>query len=207
MYVPAAFRESRVEVLHALMREHSFATVVSHGEDGLIASHVPLLLDSGRGEQGTLIGHLARANPHGEALRAGAETFAIFQGPHAYISPSWYEAPLAVPTWNYVAVHAYGRPRLVEDEAQLYQIVAETVRVFEARFAYAWDLEARRDYAQKLLKNIVGFEIEITRLDGKLKLSQNRSRADREGVIAGLTEQGDPLALAVAGLMREGLSI
>jgi transcriptional regulator len=205
MYIPAPFREERLDVLYGIMREHSFATLVSWGEAGLIATHLPILFDPTRGAHGTLVGHLARENPHWQAFDQGPESLALFQGPHAYISPTWYTTPYAVPTWNYVAVHAYGRPRLVDDETSLYRIVAETVRVFEAQFAYAWNLEDRRDYADKLLKNIVGFEIEITRLEGKRKLSQNRSRADQEGVVAGLTAQADPVGLALAGLMRERL--
>lgn len=206
MYIPAAFRESRLDVLHDLMRQHSFATLVSSSEAGLVATHLPLLLDADRGPSGTIVGHLARANPHGEILRLGQETMAIYQGPHAYISPSWYVAPMAVPTWNYVAVHAYGYPKLVEDDASLYAIVADTVRVFEGQFDYSWDLEARRDFAEKLLKNIVGFEFEITRLEGKLKLGQNRSRADQEGVIAALSAQGDPVGVALAQVMRDRIS-
>ena len=108
MYVPAAFREDRIEVLHALMREHSFATVVSNGESGLVATHLPILLDAGRGPRGTLVGHMARANPHWQSFREDVEILIIFQGPHAYISPSWYTTSLAVPTWNYAAIHAYG---------------------------------------------------------------------------------------------------
>lgn len=205
MYVPPAFAETRLNVLQTAMREHSFATIVSVGADGLIASHLPLLLDPTRGSYGTIVGHLARANPHAETLREDGEVLVVYQGPHAYISPTWYTTPVAVPTWNYVVVHAYGRPKLITDHAALYRIVADTVRDHEARFDYAWDLEARRDLAEKLLDNIVGFEIEISRLEGKWKLNQNRSRADREGVVVGLTEQGEPLGLAVADLMRERL--
>jgi transcriptional regulator len=205
MYIPAPFREERLDALHEIIRQHSFATLVSSGEDGLIATHLPLLLDPARGAHGTLIGHMARENPHWRAFREDQDSLALFQGPHAYISPTWYTTPYAVPTWNYVAVHAYGRPRLIEDDAALYGIVAETVRVYEAQFAYAWDLATRQEFAAKLLKNIVGFELEIRRLDGKRKLSQNRSRADQEGVIAGLADQGDPLGTAVASLMRERL--
>jgi transcriptional regulator len=205
MYIPAPFREERLETLHGLIRQHSFATLVSSAADGPIATHLPLLLDATRGPHGTLIGHMARENPHWRAFREDQDALAIFQGPHAYISPSWYTTPYAVPTWNYVAVHAYGRPKLIEDNAPLYNIVAETVRVFEAQFDYAWDLAARREFAEKLLKNIVGFELAIGRLEGKRKLSQNRSHADQEGVIAGLSGQGDPLGTAVASLMRERL--
>lgn len=205
MYIPTAFREDRLDVLHQIMRDNSFITLVSTGADGLIATHLPIMLDERRGSFGTLVGHVARENPHWRSFTGEQDTLAIFQGPHAYVSPSWYTTSFAVPTWNYVAVHAYGRPRIVEDEARLYEIVADLVKAFERQFAYAWDLDARREYAQKLLKNIVGFEIEITRLEGKCKLSQNRSHADQEGVIAGLTGRGEPLDLALAQLMSANL--
>jgi transcriptional regulator len=207
VYIPTAFREDRLDILHAVMRDYSFATMVTSGPAGLIATHLPLLVDPTRGANGTLIGHVARENAHWQLFRdeTAAETLAIFQGPHAYISPTWYGTPYAVPTWNYVAVHAYGRPRLIEDETALYQLVAELVRVNEERFGYTWDLSAYRDYAQKLLKNIVGFEFEIARIEGKRKLSQNRSKADQAGVIAGLTEQADPIGLALAAVMEERL--
>ncbi len=205
MYIPAPFAETRIEVLHAQMRENSFATLVSNGEDGLIASHLPLLLDAERGPHGTLIGHMAKANPQWQSLRPDQEVLVIFQGPHAYISPTWYTTAYAVPTWNYVTVHAYGTPTIVEDPEPLYRMVEALVKHHEAQFAYAWSLAERRDYAEKLLKQIVGFEIQITRLQGKRKLSQNRSQADQVNVVAGLTEQGDPLGLAVADLMQHNL--
>lgn len=205
MYIPTAFREDRLDVLHQIMRDNSFITLVSTGTDGLIATHLPILLDERRGKFGTLVGHVARENPHWRSFAGDQDTLAIFQGPHAYVSPSWYTTPFAVPTWNYVAVHAYGRPRIVEDEARLYAIVADLVRAFERQFAYAWDLDARREFAEKLLKNIVGFEIEITRIKGKRKLSQNRSRADQAGVVAGLRGRGEPLDVALAQLMSANL--
>ena len=205
MYIPAPFAETRIDVLHAQMREHSFATVVSFGEAGLVASHLPLLLDPDRGPSGTIVGHLARANPQWREFSPERDVLVIYQGPHAYISPSWYTTPYAVPTWNYVAIHAYGRPKLIEDEAGIYRIVEATVKTHEARFSYQWSLDERREYAEKLLKQIVGFEIEITRLEGKFKLGQNRSRADQNGVVEALAQQGDPRSGALADIMRSRL--
>jgi transcriptional regulator len=199
MYIPEPFREARTEVLHDLIRQHSFATLVSQGAAGLVATHLPLLLDPGRGPLGTLRGHVARANDHWRDLAEG-EHMAVFHGPHAYVSPAWYQTPMAVPTWNYVAVHAYGRATLVDGGPALREILDQTVALFESQLAYQWQ-PPEGDFIPTLMRNVVGFELELTRLEGKLKLSQNRSRADQAGVVAGLRAQGDPTGLAVAELM------
>jgi transcriptional regulator len=201
MYIPAAFREDRLDVLHDLIRQNSFGTVVSHGADGMVASHLPLLLDSEPGPHGTLRGHLARANPQWREFQNEQEALVIFTGPHAYISPSWYQAELSVPTWNYAAVHAYGIPRLVEGD-ELYAILDAMVRTYEAPLDKPWALQLPDDFLSRMMKGIVGFEIPITRLEGKLKLAQNRSNADQQGVVEALMRQGDPLGLQIAQLMR-----
>jgi transcriptional regulator len=217
MYIPPAFRESRVEVLHDLIRRHSFGILTSHVSGEPFATHLPflLVLDAEAGPNGTLRSHMARANPHWQGFLEDpdADVLVIFQGPHAYVSPQWYTTPVAVPTWNYAAVHAYGRPRLIEDRDALRRLVADTVDTYEADGAYgpdgaAWSLE-RLDaaYVDALIDNIVGFEVPISRLEGKLKFSQNRSAADRSGVIDGLLRRGDPdgagVAKAMQGLERE----
>jgi transcriptional regulator len=203
MYIPEHFRESRSAVLHDFIRLHSFGTLVSQVEGEPFATHLPFLLDAESGPHGTLRAHVARANPHWRGLHEDAQALVMFQGPHAYVSPSWYATPVAVPTWNYTAVHAYGRPRLVEDREALRALVDDTVRAYEGAYAEPWRLE-RLDAAvvEKMLDNIVGFEVRIERLEGKLKLGQNRSAADREGVIAALTRQGDEQSTAVATMMR-----
>src|SRR5437762_1067985 len=198
MYLPEHFRESDLPTLHAFIREHSFATLVSTSEDGPFASHIPLLLEADRGPHGTLIGHLARANPHGGLLAEGGTTLAIFHGPHAYVTPQWYTTPIAVPSWNYAVVHAYGRPRMVDDVG-LRAILARTVATYEAAFAYQWS-PPEGGYVEKLMKHFVGFEIEVELLEGKLKLSQNRPAADRAGVAAGLREQGEERGVELAEL-------
>jgi transcriptional regulator len=205
VYLPKAFEETRVEVLQALMRRHSFGTVVSHGVGGLIATHLPLMLDAERGARGTLMGHVARANPHWQQFQENAEALAIFQGPHAYVSPSWYETDPSVPTWNYVAVHAYGRPSLIESDERLYGLLEAMVATYEAGRERPWDLASRAEFVRRQMKAIVGFEMPIARLEGKLKLSQNRSTADREGAVAGLLRQGDAESVAVAELMTRSL--
>jgi transcriptional regulator len=204
VYVPEAFREARPEILHDLIRRHSFGTLVSNTPSGLFATHLPFLLDPDRGPHGTLVGHMARANDHWRSLEADADVRVLFQGPLAYVSPAWYTTPMAVPTWNYVAVHAYGRPILVQEGPRLLEILDRTVRTHEAQFAYQWR-PPEGDFVPRLARQVVGFEIALTRLEGKLKLGQNRSRADQQGTIDGLSQQNDPLAREVADLMAARL--
>jgi transcriptional regulator len=186
MYVPPIFAEKNVDTLHALIDDYGFATLVSATAGGLTATHVPVMLDRARGPQGTLVAHIARANPHGRSLD-GADVLAIFLGPHGYISPSWYQQHPAVPTWNYAAVHAYGRARLIDDPARLEAMVKQLVAQYESGRAQPWTADGLpRDYVNGMLRGIVGIEIEIARLEGKLKLSQNRNAVDRGNVIAAL---------------------
>ncbi len=206
MYIPAVFREDDAERLRAFMRESSFALLVSNNAGQLIATHLPLLLDIARGERGSLLGHMARANPQWRSFRDGAEVLAVFQGPHAYISPSWYETGPAVPTWNYAAVHAYGTPRLIEGEDELHSLLESTVAIYEGGFERPWRLADQPErYIAGMMQAIVGFEISITRLEGKLKLSQNRSEADRAGVVAGLRRSATPAEPDIAALMEADL--
>ena len=202
MYIPAAFREDRIDVLHEAMREYSFATLVSTGQDGLIATHLPLLLDASRGTYGTLIGHVARENPHWRAFEGSQETLAMFQGPHAYITPSWYEAELAVPTWDYATVHAYGVPRIIEDHDELLAHLRSLIATHEAQFARPWPGALPEDYLDTMMKGIVGFSIRLTRLEGKFKMSQNRSTTDRERVSAELMATDDPMRREVGELVQ-----
>jgi transcriptional regulator len=146
---------------------------------------------------------MARANDQWQRLQGGGEVLAIFQGPHAYISPSWYEAELAVPTWNYVAVHAYGIATLIEEDAALTRMLGELVHTFEAGLPNPWRFQLPTEFTERMLRGIVGFRIEITRLEGKLKLSQNRSAADRKGAVTALQRNGDPTGVAVAQLMAD----
>jgi transcriptional regulator len=205
MYIPAAFRETRPEVLHALIREHSFATLISRLDGQLFATHLPILLDAARGPHGTLVAHMARANPHWHAFVAEApESLAIFQGPHAYISPSWYLSELAVPTWNYSAVHAYGKPAVMEDPARVRALLDETVGTFESGLPEQWSTaRVGDDYVTKLAQGIVAFEMPIVRLEGKRKLGQNRPVADMRSAAAGLQANGDAVGRAVAQQMLE----
>jgi transcriptional regulator len=207
MYIPATFRETRPEVLHALMREHSFATLISVLDGALFATHIPVLLDPDRGEYGTLRAHMARANPHWHAFTAtpqGTESLVIFQGPHAYISPSWYVSQQAVPTWNYAAVHAYGRPTITDDFSRVRELLEETVGTFEDGFPQPWTTARVTDeYIANMAKGIVAFEMPISRLEGKRKLGQNRPAEDARSAALGLQAHGDAMAQVVASSMLE----
>jgi transcriptional regulator len=216
MYVPRHFEESSVEVMHALIGRHPLGTLIAMTPRGLEASHVPFLVEpspadaASQSRYGTLRCHVARANPLWRALSSQAEVLTIFQGAENYISPSWYaskrEHGKVVPTWNYVTVHAYGAPRVVHDADWLRTLVAGLTDRHEAGRADRWQLEdAPADYVEKMLGAIVGVEIPVTRMIGKWKLSQNRSSADREGVIAGLEQESAPADSDMAVLVRRTL--
>jgi transcriptional regulator len=196
LYIPPLFRVDDRAKLVRFMQDNGFATLVSHGADGLAVSHVPLLVDVD-GDQVRLLGHVARANGQWKALEAG-EVLAIFHGPHAYVSPTWYANHPSVPTWNYAVVHAHGKARLT-DEAQLHDIVTRLSTKYEAGNAKPWRLsEQPAAFVSGMLAQIVGFEIEVHRLEGKFKLSQNRA-AEIPRVIAALESAGEG---AVADLMK-----
>ena len=191
MYTPPAFRQNDLALLHQQINDCPLATLINQGANGLQASHLPLLLAADEGEFGTLYGHFARANPHWRELLQG-ETLAIFQGPQAYISPAWYpskaEHGKAVPTWNYIAVHARGQAQLIEDREGLLQLVSRLSAQHEAGRERPWAVsDAPRDYIDTMLRAIVGFALPIQRLEGQWKLSQNRTAADRDGVHKGLS--------------------
>jgi transcriptional regulator len=202
IYVPKAFEEPDREVLHALIESYGFATLISPDAQDPMVTHLPLLLDRGRGPAGTLIGHFARGNPHWRRIQEQSEALAIFHGPHAYVSPSWYGVQPSVPTWNYVVVHARGPARLIEDAGALEVILRRMVDTFESSRPAPWRMELPDDYRQRMVGGIVGMEIEIAQLTGKLKLSQNRPPEDRPGVVAAL-EAGDHDSRQVAALMRK----
>lgn len=196
MYTPPHFAEPRLPVLHRWMRENSFATFVSVVDGVPFASHLPALLDHSRGEFGVLRAHMAKSNPHWQAFTDGADLLVIFQGPHAYISPSWYESTKAVPTWNYTAVHAYGPARILAGDEVL-ELLLDQVALYESNFETPWEASSQAPgYLEGMANGIVAFEVEITRIEGKGKLSQNRPQ-DRERVIAALRSHGNH-ALAAA---------
>jgi transcriptional regulator len=203
MYTPAPFTEHRREVLFDFLDQHSFATLVTAaGGTGILASHIPLMLDRDRGESGALVGHLARANPQ-SGFVDGSSVLAIFHGPHAYVSPTWYETKNAVPTWNYVAVHAHGKFQLLEDPNEKWDVIQRMVEYYEAGNDPAWSLDTPdREYVERMLRAVVVFRIEIERLEGTWKLSQNHEEARRERVICGLQQIGGESRQQIAELMQ-----
>jgi len=203
MYVPKHFAETDVAALHALVREHSFATLVSVLDGEPFATHVPLLLDAERGAHGTLLGHVARGNPHAKAFDGTAPTLAIFLGPHAYVSPRWFASAPNVPSWNYMAVHAIGRARAVSDPATVRRILARSADLHEAGAEAPWSIDAvPAEYSERAAKGVIAFELEIERLEGKWKLSQNKPAADRAAVATGMRATGEAGAAAIARAME-----
>lgn len=208
MYNPPEFAEHRLDVLHGFIREHPLAALVSCGFEGLDATHVPVVLHSEIGPQGLLRCHMARANLQWKTLQSSKSLLAIFRGPDHYITPSWYpstkEHGKVVPTWNYVAVHVWGRAQLFEDEAALIRHVKELTRENEARFERPWEPDdAPREFVSAMVKAIVGIEIAIDRIEGKWKASQNRSPADREGVVEGLQNLNTAQSLEMAEIVKQ----
>jgi len=207
MYTPKHFEQPRTEVIHELMRARSLATLVTLTSTGLEANHIPLHLVDTPAPFGTLQGHVARANPLWKDFKKEVEVLAIFHGPDSYITPSWYatkqETGKVVPTWNYAVVHAYGTLRIIDDatwvRAQLEALTAHN----EAGFAHPWAVsDAPHEYTEKLIGSIVGFEIIITRLSGKWKVSQNQPAQNQASVIAGLEHSDQPDAAEMAALVK-----
>jgi transcriptional regulator len=206
VYIPKAFCEDDSAKLHMLMQAYNFAALVTQSPDGVpVATHLPFIVDTNPGSYGygTLFCHMARANQQWRSFASEHEVLVIFQGPHAYISPSWYEEALSVPTWNYAVVHAYGKPRIIEDTTELYNTLRTLVQHSEAQFEKPWSFDLPQDFVQQKMRGVVGIEIDITRLEGKFKLSQNRPVVDQANVAATLHNSSDALSEEVAKLMSD----
>ncbi len=206
MYLPAHFDESRTDVLHALMRARPLATLVTSCDSGLSANHIPVQTLAVRAPVGSIRGHIARANPLWRQYAQGSEALAIFQGPEAYISPSLYpskaETGEVVPTWDYAVVHAHGTLKFINDAEWLHGFVAGLTATHEAARLQPWKIgDAPREYIEKMLRLIVGFEFSILRLTGKWKVSQNRPPADQQGVVKGLQDAGDADSREIAAML------
>jgi transcriptional regulator len=207
MYLPAHFQESRTEVLHQLIHDHPLGALVTLGADGLTANHIPFEVDPQPSPFGTLHGHVARANPVWRDFSRDVEALVVFQGPAAYVSPSWYptkqETGKVVPSYNYVVVHTRGTLRAIEDPVWLRALVERLTNRHEAGRRQPWKIgDAPEDFVENQLRAIVGIEIPITKLVGKWKVSQNRPAADREGVARGLEELEHPDARTIADWVK-----
>jgi len=198
MYTPKSFAEDNIEVLHDLIRNYNFAILFS----GRTATHLPFMLDTERGDYGTLITHMARANSHWKQLAADEEVLIVFQGAHCYISPQYYPSGSVIPTWNYAAVHAYGEPKLIHEPEPLQKLVLALVEFHEGKL---FD-DMSDAFTNNRLQAIVGIEIPISRIEGKFKFNQNKSLEDQKGVIAALENSQDSQERAVAEIMKRNLA-
>jgi transcriptional regulator len=207
MYIPRVNKEERVFVLHKLMEDQPFASLITVGSSGLFASHIPMVLEQ-NGAMGQLKGHISRANTQWRDYTPSVEALAIFSGPQHYITPTWYpekqETGKVVPTWNYVVVHAYGHLKVIEDGEWLMAHLQRLTSIHEAESAIPWKIsDAPADYITSQIKGIVGLEMDIARLEGKWKVSQNRSAEDRKGVAQGLSELNTTESLAMKALVED----
>lgn len=208
MYLPKHFAEPSVEVMHDLIRAHPLSTLITMTADGIEANHIPLLLSPQPGPFGTLYGHVARANPLWQEYQKDSEILAVFSGPNAYISPTWYatkkEHGKVVPTWNYAVTHAYGTLRVIDDAEWLRSHLTALTAKNEANLPTPWAVEdAPHDYTEKMISAVVGIEITITRLIGKWKVSQNQPAQNRATVIQALNTSGEAQAVAMAMLIGD----
>jgi transcriptional regulator len=207
VYIPSANEEKRVSVMRTLMVSHPLATLVTLGSNGLFASHVPMVLEKDGSELGVLKGHLSRANAQWRDFVASVDALAIFAGHQHYITPNWYpgtqEDGKEVPTWNYAVVHAYGPLKVIEDQQWLLTFVSTLTDIHEAASPVPWKVsDAPEDFIQSQLKGIVGLELPIRRLEGKWKVSQNRTEEERKGVIDGLAKLNTPESLTMRALVE-----
>ena len=200
MYIPEHFKETNPERISALIEGHHFGMLVTAPEGVPFVSHLPFLFSRLADSQGKLLGHMARANPQWRHFSTVNEVLTVFQGPHAYVSASWYSSP-GVPTWNYAVIHLRGTPRIIEDETELEALLEQLTRVHESPMPSPWEPKLTGERRAKLLNMIVGFEIEITHIQGKFKLSQNRPAEDQQQVVEALSRSDNQTEAAVAKLM------
>jgi len=206
MYIPKHFKETNSERISALIESNSFGMLVTAPDGAPFVSHLPFIFDPAASSKGKLLCHMARANPQWRHFSNDAEVLAVFQGPHAYVSPSWYSSP-GVPTWNYAVVHLRGKPRLIESEPELEALVERLTHVYESHMPSPWKPNLAGERRTKILNLIVGFEIEITDIQAKFKLSQNRPPEDQLSVIEKLGQSSNQIDAAVAELMSGVLHV
>jgi len=200
MYIPPYYKEENINALYEFMCAHNFATLISSANDTIRATHLPFVTEK-RGDKIILISHMAKANPQWKEL-LGKELLVIFQGPHAYISPTHYEKKQNVPTWNYIAVHAYGTIKLIEKKEDVIELMEHTIHRFEKEFMEQWK-NLSEDYINGMLKAIVCFEIEVTKLEGKFKLSQNKTKTEQQNIISNFEKSTNSVEQELAKEMKK----
>lgn len=203
MYTPSSFKETNPEVLFDLIEKYNFGILFSQHHEQPEATHLPFLVHRSEGEKGLLIAHLAKANKHWKKLNSEEEVLCVFQGPHTYISPSWYENRETVPTWNYATVHVYGKPKVIHELEDLKKMVTRLTHYHESQVDTDWSLDEGKSSFKKNLLGIVGLEIDITRIEGKFKFNQNRSKADQQGVVKNLENS---TSTEVVDIMKKNLN-
>jgi transcriptional regulator len=206
MYIPKSFEVTDEATLHDFIAAHNFATLVSTGDDDLFATHLPLIMRR-TNSRCVLLGHVARANPHWRFLQSNARVLAVFTGPHSYISPTWYATAPAVPTWNYAAVHVYGAARVFDDAESLARLLDELIATYKGSLPNPWSGELPSEFKSKLLRAIVGIEIESKRIEGKFKFGQNRPVEDQRAMLANLESRDDHLSNELAAFARSFLGL
>ncbi len=201
MYLPSYAKEENVETIEKFIQQHSFATLVTQEAGESVANHLPILFGHSEGRR-VLSGHMARSNPQWQTFQSGGPVLVIFQGPHTYISPSFYVNPLNVPTWNYTAVHVYGKATAIHDSAKIEEILEQTVLKYESQMESPWKYDLPQEFREKLVQAIVGFEIIVDRYEAKFKLSQNREAADYDSVIRHLSKSDSPNVIELLKYMN-----
>ncbi|MFV1883022.1 MAG: FMN-binding negative transcriptional regulator [Balneola sp.] len=203
MYTPSSFKEENPDELFELIEKYNFGVLFSQHGEAPEATHLPFLVNKNVGEHGTLIAHFAKANKHWKSLDESKEVLVVFQGPHTYITPSWYKNKETVPTWNYATVHVYGKPKVIHELDELREMVTHLTHFHEAQVESDWSLEESKSSFEKNLKGITGLVVEITRMEGKFKFNQNKSEDDQRGVISNLENLGET---EVSKIMKENLN-
>jgi len=204
MYLPRHYAVTDRQQLHDFIKGNGFGILFSGNGPEPVASHLPFILDESAGEQGTLLSHMAGANRQWRHAD-GQQVLTVFQGPHTYVSPTWYQDPETVPTWNYVAVHVYGILKVVQDQERIQNILTRITDYYEASLPQPWQAEFTSEYAQQMVKRIVAFEIEIDKMQGKWKLNQNHPEERRRRVVDVLKTMPDDNSRGIVTLMEPSL--
>ena len=201
MYIPKHFEINDPSLIEEFLNSYGFGLLINNAPEDLAATHLPFLYETNEGDKGALYTHVARNNPQWQSLRPDKKVLAVFFGPHGYISPSWYSSNPAVPTWDYVAIHIYAYPELIEEKEKLYDLLTKTSDFYEKQNGTDWKPDFTGEYYQKLTQAIVGIKLKVVEIQASFKLSQNKSVEDKNKVIAALKADGNPESIKLADLI------